>query len=106
MLAHSIKSYADAAKAAGSSAGAVVSQSEDLEEIARLIAGLRTGVEALERKASEASGIDSVEKKAHFYAYEVMEVCRSVRETCDRIEEVVDDQLWPLPKYREMLFLV
>jgi glutamine synthetase len=106
MLAQSIQAYADAAKVAGTSAGAVVSQSEDLEEIARLIAALRTGVESLERKAAEAAAIDSLEKKAHVYAYEVMDLCLSVRETCDKIEEVVDDQLWPLPKYREMLFLV
>jgi glutamine synthetase len=106
MIAESINAYAEAAKAAGSSAGAVVSQAEDLEEIARLIATLKTGVENLERKAAEASSIDSLEKKAHFYAYEVMDVCQSVRETSDKIEEVVDDQFWPLPKYREMLFLI
>jgi glutamine synthetase type III len=30
----------------------------------------------------------------------------AVREACDKLEGVVDDGLWPLPKYREMLFLV
>jgi glutamine synthetase type III len=29
-----------------------------------------------------------------------------MRSACDRIEEVVDQQFWPLPKYREMLFLL
>ena len=28
-----------------------------------------------------------------------------VRETVDALEHVVDDASWPLPKYREMLFL-
>jgi len=30
----------------------------------------------------------------------------AVREVADRIEESVADDLWTLPKYREMLFLV
>jgi glutamine synthetase len=29
-----------------------------------------------------------------------------VRESADALELLVDDQLWPLPKYREMLFPV
>jgi glutamine synthetase len=30
----------------------------------------------------------------------------AVRETTDRLESIVADELWPLPKYREMLFPV
>jgi glutamine synthetase len=29
----------------------------------------------------------------------------AVREIADRLEEETDDALWPLPKYREMLFV-
>jgi glutamine synthetase len=29
-----------------------------------------------------------------------------LRESCDRLERVIADELWPLPKYREMLFPV
>ena len=28
-----------------------------------------------------------------------------IRKHVDRLEEIVDDQMWPLPKYRELLFL-
>jgi glutamine synthetase len=28
-----------------------------------------------------------------------------IRTHIDRLEEVIDDQLWPLPKYRELLFI-
>ena len=28
-----------------------------------------------------------------------------IRKHIDRLEEIVDDQMWPLPKYRELLFL-
>ena len=30
---------------------------------------------------------------------------QSFEENMDRLEEIVDDQMWPLPKYRELLFL-
>ena len=29
----------------------------------------------------------------------------AVRECCDLLERLVSDSLWPLPKYREMLFI-
>ena len=35
----------------------------------------------------------------------VIPAMNKVREACDAIELVVDDGLWPLPKYREMLFI-
>ena len=28
-----------------------------------------------------------------------------IRRHIDKLEEIVDDQMWPLPKYRELLFL-
>ena len=30
---------------------------------------------------------------------------RSLRKTVDALENLVDDERWPLPKYREMLFV-
>ncbi len=56
-------------------------------------------------EGADASGMESLEKKAHFYASDVMQLCASVRELCDKLEEVVDDNFWPLPKYHEMLFI-
>jgi glutamine synthetase len=44
-------------------------------------------------------------ERAHRYAYEVAPAMAGVREACDRLEEMVTDALWPLPKYPEMLFL-
>ena len=73
--------------------------------MAGLIADLKRREEMLQQKMTDGSQIASIDEKAHFYAYEIMEDCASIRQICDRIEERVDDQLWPLPKYREMLFL-
>ena len=36
---------------------------------------------------------------------QVLPAMAKVREACDAIEVIVDDSLWPLPKYRERLFI-
>lgn len=105
LLGDSIRSYMEASKLAGGSGQWARSQAELLEQIAGLIADLKRREETLEKKMNDAAQKSSVDEKARYFAYEVMEDCAGIREICDRIEEVVDDQLWPLPKYREMLFL-
>jgi glutamine synthetase len=45
------------------------------------------------------------EAKAAGFASEGVGLFNEVRAICDRLEGMVDDRLWPLPKYREMLFL-
>jgi len=105
VVAKSIRNFLETAQLAGLDNKAGAAQSKNLQRIANLIAGLETKLEELDQKSKQASSIDLLEEKARFYAYEVMTACSEVREQCDRIEEVVDDQIWPLPKYREMLFL-
>ncbi|HSE40937.1 MAG TPA: glutamine synthetase III, partial [Acidobacteriota bacterium] len=100
LLADSLKSYLEASKLAGTTAQWARSQAEELESISGLIGELKRKLEAVEKKSAEGAAIESLEKKAHFYAYELMEECANVRQVCDRIEEVVDDHFWPLPKYR------
>ena len=43
-------------------------------------------------------------KKMQRLAHEVQPVALKLRESCDAAERLVSDDLWPLPKYREMLF--
>lgn len=105
LVAKSVKGYAEAAKLAGLDPHSLRSQSEELEKISRLIADLRGRLEDLDKESRESAEIDSLEKKAEFYAYEIMPCCELVRKVCDEIEEIVADQLWPLPRYREMLFI-
>jgi glutamine synthetase len=105
LVADSLKSYVEASKLAGGTAQWSRSQAEELDRISGLIGELKRKQETLDKKVAEAENMESIEQKAHFFANEIMEDIASIREVCDRIEELVDDQLWPLPKYREMLFL-
>ncbi len=54
------------------------------------------------RKA--ANLIEDAHKKANAYEVTVAPFLSSVRYHIDKLEEVVDNELWPLPKYRELLF--
>ncbi len=45
-------------------------------------------------------------KKAKAYSDQLISHCEKFREVVDLIETLVDDAIWPLPKYRELLFMV
>ena len=49
---------------------------------------------------------DDLEKCAKLLTSSGADAMAAVREACDALELVVADELWPLPKYREMLFPV
>ena len=55
--------------------------------------------------ASAMAAAHSADDEAHVCAYEVMPAVEALRETVDQLEGVVADGRWPLPKYRELLFL-
>jgi glutamine synthetase len=79
-------------------------QVEEVQNVAQLISDLKSSLVALD-KAVEKADNENIEKKAAALAYSVSDAMVAVREVCDKLESVVDDALWPLPKYREMLFL-
>lgn len=89
----------------GISKDVVKAQVVEVETVAGLIADLKTELESLDAAVAAAES-DDIEHKADVLANKVFPALASVREVCDKIEETVDDTLWPLPKYREMLFLL
>jgi glutamine synthetase len=50
-------------------------------------------------------GFSSTEEHMQFCASEILPVMNSVRAAADTLEGYVADELWPLPKYQEMLFI-
>ena len=52
-----------------------------------------------------ANRIESTYERAVAYHDNVTDYLESIRRHIDKLEEVVDDQLWTLPKYRELLFI-
>jgi glutamine synthetase len=83
---------------------APASQTSLLETCSEEIGRLQERVDGLEQLVTDLANVEESER-AHLYAHEVAAAISSVRESCDCLEEMVADSLWPLPKYPEMLFL-
>ena len=49
--------------------------------------------------------IENVREKAIAYHDTVAPMLESIRYHVDKLELIVDDEMWPLPKYRELLFI-
>ena len=54
--------------------------------------------------AVDPEGHDLVQHAKH-YCYKVLPIMNDVRKYADALEELVADDLWPLPTYQEMLFI-
>lgn len=59
----------------------------------------------LEKERQEALQLSNCQRAKRF-GYDVVKKMEQLREVGDYLEVLIDDQLWPLPKYRELLFLV
>ena len=90
--------------AAGIDGSAVASQKAELASFAALISALNAALSKLDHAVEKAES-DNLDKKATAFSLGVSEAMLAVREICDKLETLIDDTLWPLPKYREMLFL-
>jgi len=84
---------------------ATAPQSDVLNRVGALTNSLQTKHMALERVFQKVESLGSDEEKAVLLANEVTSAMTEVRQVCDALESIVADDYWPLPKYREMLFL-
>ncbi|MBR2154999.1 MAG: glutamine synthetase III [Bacteroidaceae bacterium] len=76
-----------------------------IEEIARRTATIETQVEELVSARKVANKIEDEHAKAIAYHDTVAPMLDTIRRQIDKLELIVDDALWPLPKYRELLFI-
>ncbi len=78
-------------------------------ELIKLIQGhtaaIQRGVHSLTEARKVANRIENTREKAIAYHDTVAVWLDEIRQHIDKLEEIVDDQMWPLPKYRELLFL-
>ena len=76
-----------------------------VEEIAERTSAIERGVEDLVNARKRANKIDDEHGKAIAYHDNVEPKLDDIRYQIDKLELIVDDALWPLPKYRELLFI-
>ena len=79
------------------------SQLRMIEKISRYVDSLRKDVHDMIDERRRANQITDVTLRAEAYCACVQPYMQRIREVSDKLEMLVDDELWPLPKYREML---
>jgi len=79
-------------------------QMEMIKEIAERIAIIKKSVDEMTEERKKANTIEEHRKQAIAYCEKVKPYFETIRYNSDKLELIIDDELWPLPKYREMLF--
>ncbi|MEX2372091.1 MAG: glutamine synthetase III [Bacteroidales bacterium] len=77
---------------------------ELIREISDRVTQIKSMVNEMVEARSVANKIPSAEKRAKAYATNVFSYLDKIRYHIDKLELIVDDEIWPLPKYRELLF--
>ena len=77
---------------------------ETLKKISTHINSISLDVERLVEERKKANKIENIAERAKVYSHNVKEVMDEIRYSADKLEILVDDEMWPLPKYRELLF--
>ena len=76
-----------------------------IQEISERTSAIEKGVEELVEARKKANKIADEHEKAIAYHDKVEPYLDEIRYQIDKLELIVDDALWPLPKYRELLFI-
>ncbi|QIP15594.1 glutamine synthetase type III [Spirosoma aureum] len=76
-----------------------------LREISTRVLVIKKGVEAMIESRKKANNTTDTAERAKLYATEVKDHFDIIRYEVDKLEEIVDDEDWPLIKYRELLFV-
>ena len=79
-------------------------QMDLIKRISEHISGITTKTNAMVEERKKANKTLDEEKKAFLYCDKVKPYFEKIRYHCDKLELMIDDELWPLVKYREMLF--
>ena len=79
-------------------------QIDIIQDISSRINEIKTNVDAMIEERKKANKIMDEEKRAKAYCVNVKPYFDEIRYHCDKLEMTVDDELWPLTKYRELLF--
>ena len=76
-----------------------------IKEIANRTQIIETGVEELVNSRKVANRIEDAREKAIAYHDTIAPKMSDIRYQVDKLELIVSDELWTLPKYRELLFI-
>ena len=81
-------------------------QAELLTETSALLSDMKVALAALIDITEEAAGVHGAETQAHVYHEKVVPAMAALRTPADKLEMIVDKDLWPLPSYGDLIFEV
>ncbi|MDO4334429.1 MAG: glutamine synthetase III [Bacteroidales bacterium] len=76
-----------------------------IEQMSDHISKIRNGVEDMVAKRHVANRKPNERSKAIAYHDDIVPAMEEIRKSIDALELMVDNEIWPLPKYRELLFI-
>jgi glutamine synthetase len=83
---------------------AAKAQIELIQKISLHLNKMKSSSDAMLEERKRANKIEDAEAKALAYCDKVKSYFEEIRYHADKLELIVDDELWPLPKFRELLF--
>ncbi|MBQ8803011.1 MAG: glutamine synthetase III [Tyzzerella sp.] len=81
-------------------------QTELLQESSNLLADTRKALKELIELTEQASSMKRGKEQAEFYQKEVVPVMQALRTAVDKLEMIVNKEMWPMPSYGDLLFEV
>ena len=76
-----------------------------IKEISEHIEGIHHNIDEMISERKKANNLEDTEKMAAAYCNKVKPYFEIIREHSDKLELLVDDEMWPLTKYRELFFI-
>ena len=76
-----------------------------VKAISTHINAINDNVEAMLANRKKANNIEHMRPRALAYCHDVKPYFETIRYHADKLELIVDDKLWQLPKYRELLYM-
>jgi glutamine synthetase len=76
-----------------------------IEEISKYVKHIRESVEKMIAEMDKAHHIADTHKRAVAFCHKVKPLFEQIRKSSDALEFIIEDDLWKLPKYRELLFV-
>lgn len=79
-------------------------QTDTIRDISDHIINIKNKVQLMVETRKQVNKYDDLEQKAMDYRDKVLTHFKDIKYHVDKLELLIDDEMWPLPKYRELLF--
>jgi glutamine synthetase len=76
-----------------------------IQEVSKYVKHIRESVEKMIAESDKAHHIEDTHKRALAFCNKVKPLFDEIRNSSDALEFIIEDELWKLPKYRELLFI-